>query len=112
MLEEIIRAGVAMPAPEREPDFPPVVPPENKDLWNYMGSKILSKAVEKNALTRQEAEVIMEYVVYGRSFNYIGKVLGLLPEEVFNLYEQAMPKLRKWGRETILVLPDGHIICD
>ena len=112
MLEKIIRAGVVMPVPEPEPAFPPVVPEANKDLWNYMGSKILRKAMEKNALTKQEAEVIMEHVVYGRSFNYIGKVLGLLPEEVFNLYEQAMPKLRKWGRETILVFPDGTIICD
>jgi len=95
-----------------EPDTPPPVPEENKDLWNYMGSKILRKAVEKNALTQQEAEVIMEYEVYNRSFNYIGKVLGLSQGEVFNLYEQAMPKLRRWGRKTILVFPDGAIICD
>lgn len=91
---------------------PPVVPPENRDLWNYMGSKILRKAVEKDALTQQEAEVVMEYVVYDRSFTYIGKALGILPEEALNVYEQAMPKLRKWAEHSVLVMPGGHIICD
>jgi len=104
MLEEIIR--------KPEPVVPPTVPPENKDLWNYMSSKILTKAVAKNALTQEEAEVIMEYVVYGRSFRYIGRVLAISPEEAFDLYEQAMPKFRQWGKETVFVLEGGGIICD
>lgn len=95
-----------------EAQTPPPVPEENKHLWNYMGSKVLRKAVAKGALTQPEAEVVMEHAVYDRSFTYIGKAMGILPEEALNLYEQAMPKLRKWAEHSVLVMPDKHIICD
>jgi DNA-directed RNA polymerase specialized sigma24 family protein len=77
-----------------------------------MGSRILATAVAKAALTQPEAEAVMERAVYERSFTYIGKVLGIPPEEALNLYEQAMPKLRKWAEQAVLVLPSGQIICD
>ncbi|MFH1226981.1 MAG: hypothetical protein V1701_03630 [Planctomycetota bacterium] len=106
------RDGIYPPETIGRTAVPPVVPPENSGLWNYMGSKILRKAVEKGALTQSEAEVVMEYAVYDRSLTYIGKVLGILPEEALNLFEQAMPKLRKWAEHSVLVMPDKHIICD
>lgn len=96
MLEEIIRAGVVMPAPEPEPAFPPVVPPENKELWNYMGSPLLLDAVEDKAVSQIEAEVVMEIASYRRSVNYTALAVGISPERVIELYQNGIIKLRRW----------------
>jgi hypothetical protein len=131
--DELTAKSLPGPEPGYEPTVPPAVPEANKGIpaiphkcgmscdsisggistdWNYMGSNVLSKAVEKGALTQPEAEAVMERAVYDRSFTYIGKAMGIPPEEAFNLYEQAMPKLRKWAEHAVLVMPGGYIICD
>lgn len=109
---ELTAKSLPGPEPGYEPAVPPAVPEENKHLWNYMGSRILRKAVAKGALTQPEAEAVMERAVYDRSFTYIGKAMSIPPEEALNLYEQAMPKLRQWAEQSVLVMPGGHIICD
>ncbi|HLD35524.1 MAG TPA: hypothetical protein VJC37_02295 [Planctomycetota bacterium] len=117
MLEEIIRAGVALPAPEleREPNMPPAVPPRNnrdsaaasetnKELQNsagtaianYMGSPTLLDAVEGGVVSRMEAEVVMEIGAYRRSVNYTALAVGTTPERVLELYVSGILKLRKW----------------
>ncbi|MBI5778391.1 MAG: hypothetical protein HZA49_02925 [Planctomycetes bacterium] len=98
MLEEVIRAGVVLPAPEleREPNMPPAVPQTNKDLWNYMGSPLLLDAVEGEVVSQQEAEVVMEIGAYRRSVNYTALAVGISPERVLELYASGILKLRRW----------------
>ncbi|MEK7309477.1 MAG: hypothetical protein AAB038_01510 [Planctomycetota bacterium] len=106
MLEEIIRAGVVLPAPEpegtasseleAEPVIPPAVPDANKDIRNYMGSPTLLDAVEGGIVSRQEAEVVMEIGAYRRSVQYTAQAVGLTPEKVLELYVSGILKLRKW----------------
>ena len=94
MLEESIRAGVAMPTPE--PAVPPPVPPENKELWNYMGSPTLLEAVEGKIVSQIEAEVVMEVASYERSYHYVSLAVGISPERVDELYQAGIRKLRRW----------------
>ena len=96
MLEEIIRAGVVMPAPEPEPALPPTVPEANKDLWNYMGSPTLLEAVEGRIVRQIEAEVVMEIASYRRSVNYTALAVGISTDRVIELYAIGIRKLRHW----------------
>ncbi|MFH1231812.1 MAG: hypothetical protein V1709_09990 [Planctomycetota bacterium] len=107
MLEEIIRTGIVMPAPEPEPALPPTVPPRNnrdstavseanKNLWDYMGSATLLEAVEGGIVSQIEAEVVMEIASYRRSVNYTALAVGISTERVIELYQAGIRKLRRW----------------
>jgi hypothetical protein len=90
----------------------PAVPQANKDLWNYMGSNILSAAVSQGVISQLEAEVVMEVVVYDRDWFDIQEILGVATGEAFYLYETGLTKLGKWAKRNVLVLASGQIICD
>ncbi|MFH0888613.1 MAG: hypothetical protein V1871_05330 [Planctomycetota bacterium] len=96
MLEEIIRAGAVMPAPEAEPAIPPAVPETNKELRNYMGSSTLLEAVEGGIVSQIEAEVVMEIASYRRSVNYTALAVGISTNRVLELYAIGIRKLRHW----------------
>lgn len=80
--------------------------------WNYMGSLILTNAVEKGIISPIEAEVVMEHGVYERSWNFISMELGMTPKIAINLYNGAIPKLRKWINSSVIILPRGKAIFD
>jgi hypothetical protein len=81
-------------------------------IWNYMGSPILAKAVEKGVISEIEAEVVIENAVYERSYDCIFYELGITKRIAKRLYREAIPKLRKWIRASVIILEKGRIICD
>jgi len=85
---------------------------EKRPKWNYMGSRILTNAVEKGIISQIEAEVVMENAVYYRSWIFISMELGITPKIAVNLYNGAIPKLRKWIRASVIIMPKGKVICD
>lgn len=85
---------------------------EKRPIWNWMGSPILTKAVEKNIISEIEAEVLMENAVYERSWNFISMELEMTTKIAVNLYNGAIPKLRKWIRTSVIIMPKGKVICD
>lgn len=104
--------GLDMEQPCSDDDTPPPVPENNKGIWNYMASKVLSEAVAKGIVSQLEAEVVMEKVVYERDFFDIQEILKVSAFEAFALYQSALSKLERWAKGNVLVLPDGEIICD
>ena len=81
-------------------------------LQNWMGSRILTQAVEKGIVSKMEAEVVIESAVYDRSFSFIAKELGIKLVDAIELYQQAILKLRRWIDTSVIVFPRGRIVVD
>ncbi|MBI4713017.1 MAG: hypothetical protein HY762_06940 [Planctomycetes bacterium] len=82
------------------------------NLWNYMGSRILTQAVAKGIVSEMEAEVVMEYAVYDRSWHYIAIESDIPPCVAIKLYDEAIIKLRRWIDTAVIILPKGRIVSD
>ncbi|MBI4835157.1 MAG: hypothetical protein HY811_10155 [Planctomycetes bacterium] len=81
-------------------------------MMNYIGSRILAKAVEKGIISEIEAEIVVKNACYERSFIYISLELSMPTKVAERLYNGAIPKLRKWLHKEVIIMPRGKIICD
>ncbi len=64
------------------------------EKWNWMGSNILTKAVQNGVVTEMEAEAVMEQAVYERDFWFIARELAITPDQAYGLYQAAIPCVR------------------